>query len=151
MPRTVGMGLALPPLHETSRLLMPDLWRGWPTPDTQAAPPCGLNLESAKMSKPLVVTIPHRLGKEAATARLKSGLAKATATLPMMSLDEEIWTGDAMAFRMSAMGQQAQGTVNVADENVRIEITLPWLLASFGESIASAIREKGKVLLEHKA
>lgn len=103
------------------------------------------------MSKPLVVTIPHSLGKEAATARLKSGLAKATATLPMMSLDDEVWTGDSMAFRMSAMGQQAHGTVNVADENVRIEITLPWLLASFGEVIEGAIREKGQALLEHKA
>lgn len=103
------------------------------------------------MSKPLVVTIPHRLGKEAAIARLQSGLADAAATLPMMSLDEEVWTGDSMAFRMSAMGQQAHGTVNVAEDDVRIEITLPWLLRHFGETIQGAIREKGQVLLGPKA
>lgn len=102
------------------------------------------------MSKPLVVNIPHELGKEAAVERLKSGLAKATATLPMMSLDEEVWNGDSMAFRMSAMGQAAHGTVDVADTDVRIEITLPWLLQRFGEMIQGAIQEKGQVLLEQK-
>lgn len=102
------------------------------------------------MSKPLIVVIPHSLGKEAAVERLKSGLAKATATLPMMSLDEEVWTGDRMAFRMSAMGQEAHGTVDVADADVRIEITLPWLLQRFGETIQGAISEKGKILLDRK-
>ena len=102
------------------------------------------------MSKPLVVTIPHSLGKEEAVRRLQGGLAKATATLPMFSLDEEVWTGDTMAFRMSAMGHQAHGNVSVADTDVRIEVTLPWLLQRFGEMIQGAIRQKGQILLEHK-
>lgn len=102
------------------------------------------------MSKPLIVVIPHQLGKEAAITRLQNGLAKATATLPMLSLKEQVWTGDSMAFRMSAMGQEAHGKVDVADEDVRIEITLPWLLQRFGEMIQSAIREKGQILLDQK-
>lgn len=102
------------------------------------------------MSKPLVVTISHSLGKDEAVRRLKGGLAKATTTLPMFSLDEEQWTGDTMTFRMSAMGHQAFGNVDVADDNVRIEVTLPWLLQRFGEMIQGAIKQKGQVLLEHK-
>lgn len=102
------------------------------------------------MSKPLVVTISHSLGKAEAVNRLKGGLAKATTTLPMFSLDEEVWTGDRMQFRMSAMGHQAFGNVDVADDNVRIEITLPWLLQRFGEMIQGAIKQKGQILLEHK-
>lgn len=102
------------------------------------------------MSKPLIVVIPHKLGKEAAVTRLQNGLTKATATLPMLSLEEQVWTGDSMAFRMSAMGQEAHGKVDVADDDVRIEITLPWLLQRFGEMIQSAIREKGRILLEQK-
>lgn len=102
------------------------------------------------MSKPLVVTISHSLGKEEAVRRLQGGLAKATSTLPMFSLDEEVWTGDTMTFRMSAMGQQAFGNVNVAEENVRVEVTLPWLLQRFGEMIQGAIQQKGQVLLDHK-
>ena len=102
------------------------------------------------MSKPLVVTISHSLGKAEAVHRLKGGLAKATTTLPMFSLDEEVWTGDRMQFRMSAMGHQAFGNVDVADDSVRIEITLPWLLQRFGEMIQGAIKQKGQILLEHK-
>ncbi len=86
------------------------------------------------MPKPLVVTISHSLGKDEAVRRLKGGLAKATTTLPMFSLDEEVWTGDIMQFRMSAMGHQAFGNVDVAEDNVRIEVTLPWLLQRFGRN-----------------
>lgn len=102
------------------------------------------------MSKPLVVTISHSLGREEAVRRLKGGLAKATSTLPMFTLDEEVWTGDTMAFRLSAMGHQAHGTVAVSEQDARIEVTLPWLLQRFGEMIQGAIKSKGQVLLEHK-
>ncbi len=102
------------------------------------------------MSKPVVVTIPHRLGKDEATRRLKSGLAKATSTLPMIALDEETWSGDRMTFRLRAMGQEAAGLVDVADEDVRIEVTLPWLLERFAEMIQGGIRQTGQILLEKK-
>ena len=102
------------------------------------------------MSKPLVVTIPHSLGKEQAIERLKSGLARATSTVPMFTLDEEVWTGDRMTFKLSAMGQEAFGTVDVAEQDARIEITLPWLLQRFGEMIQGTIKSKGQVLLEKK-
>ncbi|MBX9862495.1 MAG: polyhydroxyalkanoic acid system family protein [Hyphomicrobium sp.] len=102
------------------------------------------------MSKPLVVSVSHTLGKEEATRRLKSGLAKATASLPMFSLDEEVWTGDTMSFRLKAMGQEAFGNVAVAENDVRIEVTLPWLLQRFGEMIQDGIKSKSQILLEKK-
>jgi hypothetical protein len=95
------------------------------------------------MTKPLVATISHSLGKDEAVRRLKGGLAKAATSLPMFSLDEEVWTGDTMSFRMSAMGHQAFGNVSVAERDVRIEVTLPWLLQRFGEMIQGAIQKKG--------
>jgi hypothetical protein len=102
------------------------------------------------MSKPLIVTVPHSLGKEEAIDRLKNGLGRATSTLPMLNLEEEIWTGDKMTFKLRAMGQEAFGNVDVADKDVRIEITLPWLLQRFGEMIQGAIQSKGQILLEKK-
>lgn len=102
------------------------------------------------MTKPVIVTIPHSLGKDEAVRRLKSGLAKATATLPMLSLSEEVWTGDRMTFRLSAMGQDAAGSVDVAEQDVRIEVVLPWLLQRFAEMIQGAIQSKGQVLLDKK-
>ena len=102
------------------------------------------------MTQPLVVTVSHSLGKEEATNRLKNGLAKATSSLPMFKLDEEQWTGDRMSFKLSAMGHVAFGIVDVAEKDVRIEITLPWLLQRFAEMIQGAIKAKSQVLLEKK-
>lgn len=102
------------------------------------------------MTKPLVVTVSHSLGKEEAINRLRNGLARATSTLPMFNLEEEVWTGDKMTFKLRAMGHEAFGKVDVAEQDVRIEITLPWLLQRFGEMIQGAIKSKGQVLLEKK-
>jgi hypothetical protein len=100
--------------------------------------------------QPLVVTIPHSLGKEEATRRLKSGLAKASSSSTMLSIDEEVWSGDRLAFKVSAMGQQASGTLDVADKDVRVEVVLPWLLQRFAELVQAAVKQRTRLLLEKK-
>lgn len=102
------------------------------------------------MSKPIVVSIPHRLGKEEALRRLKPGLTGAAASFPVLKVDEEIWSGDRLTFRVRALGQAAAGTVDVADDHVKLEVTLPWLLQKFAEVAQTAIRARGKLLLEKK-
>ena len=103
------------------------------------------------MSKPLVVSIPHRLGKEVALARLKSGFHSArTSWSHVLAVQEEIWTGDHLEFRVSALGQRAGGTIDVLEDHVRLEVTLPWLLAAFAEKITPTIRKEGTLLLEKK-
>jgi hypothetical protein len=52
-----------------------------------------------------------------------------------------------MIFRVRAMGQAAAGNVDVADDHVRVEVVLPWLLQRFAEVAQAAIRNKGKLLL----
>ncbi len=100
------------------------------------------------MSAPLVVSIPHKLGREEATRRLKTGLGRAAAQLPIMSVDEERWDGDRMMFRVRALGQAIGGNVDVADDHVRIEVTLPWLLQKFAQAAQAAIKSRGQVLLD---
>ena len=56
------------------------------------------------MSAPLIVSIPHRLGREEATRRLKVGLSSAAASIPVLKVDEERWEGDRMVFRVRALG-----------------------------------------------
>jgi hypothetical protein len=102
------------------------------------------------MSKPIVVSIPHRLGKDEALRRLKPGLTGAAASFPVLKVDEEIWSGDRLTFRVRALGQAAAGTVDVADDHVRLEVTLPWLLHKFAEAAQTAIRARGKLLLEKR-
>ncbi|MFT4117758.1 polyhydroxyalkanoic acid system family protein [Bradyrhizobium sp.] len=99
------------------------------------------------MSAPLVVSIPHRLGREEAARRLKTGLGRAAASIPVMQVEEERWSGDSMNFRIRALGQIATGQVDVADDHVRVEVVLPWLLQRFAEMAQATIRKRGQLLL----
>jgi hypothetical protein len=103
------------------------------------------------MSQPLVVTIPHRLGKDEAVRRLKSGLGTVRTSFGhLLTIQEEQWTGEHLQFQVSALKQNASGTLDVADDHVRLEVTLPWLLAKLAERIAPAIRKEGTLMLEKK-
>jgi Putative polyhydroxyalkanoic acid system protein (PHA_gran_rgn) len=99
------------------------------------------------MPAPLVVSIPHSLGREEALRRLKTGLKRATSSLPMLKVDEERWEDNRMIFRVRALGQAAAGHVDVADDHVRVEVVLPWLLQRFAEAAQAAIRNRGSLLL----
>lgn len=103
------------------------------------------------MSAPLVVSIPHRLGREEAARRLKTGLTRAASSVPVLKVDEERWEQDRMTFRIRALGQAASGHLDVADDHVRLEVTLPWLLQRFAEAAQTAIRTRGKLLLDKKS
>ena len=82
------------------------------------------------MTKPLVVSIPHSLGRDEAMRRLKTGLSRAASSVPVLSVDEERWEDNRMIFRVRALGQAAAGHVDVAEDHVRVEVVLPWLLAA---------------------
>lgn len=79
--------------------------------------------------------------------RLKTGLGRAAASVPLMQIEEERWTGDSMNFRIRALGQIASGQVDVGDDQVRVEVVLPWLLQRFAEMAQAAIRKRGQLLL----
>ncbi len=99
------------------------------------------------MSAPLVISIPHRLGHDEALRRLKTGLTRAAASVPVLHVDEERWDGDRMQFRVRALGQAVSGQLDVADDHVRVEVVLPWLLQRFAQMAQAAIRERGQLLL----
>ena len=103
------------------------------------------------MAAPLVVSIPHRLGRDEATRRLKTGLTRAATSMPVLKVDEERWEGDRMIFRVRALGQAASGHIEVADDHVRLEVTLPWLLQRFAEVAQIAIRDRGNLLLTKRS
>ena len=102
------------------------------------------------MSDPLVITIPHKLGKEQALARVQPALGMAQRTFPILPVEEEIWSGDRMSFRVRALGQIASGTVTVSESAVRLEVTLPWLLHRFAELVKKTVSARGQILLEKK-
>jgi hypothetical protein len=103
------------------------------------------------MSKPLIVSIPHRLGKAEAMRRLKGGLGSVSSNFGhLFSVQEQSWTDDHLQFRLSALGQIASGSIDVAEDHVRLEVLLPWLLAMVAETLQPLIRREGTLLLEKK-
>jgi hypothetical protein len=103
------------------------------------------------MAKPLVVTIPHRLGKEEALRRIRPALGKASESFPVLTVEQEVWSGERLDFRVRALGQVAAGNVQVADDSVRLEVSLPWLLHQFAEAVQKSIAARGHILLEKKS
>ncbi len=103
------------------------------------------------MSKPLVVSIPHQLGKAEAERRLKAGFASLRSGFAQaLSVQEENWTGDRLSFAVGVLGQTATGNIDVADDHVRLEVQLPGFLGRFAEKAAGLIRTKTTLMLEKK-
>jgi hypothetical protein len=103
------------------------------------------------MSEPLVVTIPHRLGKDEALRRIKDGIGRGRAEFArLLTIEDDTWTGDRLAFSVKALGQRAAGTIEVYESAVRLEVTLPWLLARFAHAAQRVIGQKGQLMLEKK-
>lgn len=103
------------------------------------------------MSKPLVVSIPHNLGREEAIRRMKGGLSSArTQYSQLLTVNEETWNDSQLSFRVTALAQAASGTIDVTDDHVRLEVMLPWLLAKLAERVQAVIGDKGRLMLEKK-
>jgi Putative polyhydroxyalkanoic acid system protein (PHA_gran_rgn) len=103
------------------------------------------------MSKPLTVTIPHRLGKAEAVRRLKSGMSSVQSDFRhIFTVQEETWVGDSMTFRISALGQEASGVIDVREDDVQLQVQLPWLLHRIAEKAQGMIKSRGQLLLDKK-
>ena len=103
------------------------------------------------MSQPLVVSIPHSLGKEEAIRRLKVGIERAVqAAGSVVQVEEQRWSDNRLDFKVMALQQHASGLVEVEQNVVRVEIALPWLLARMAQGVKEMIAKRGAVLLEKK-
>ena len=102
------------------------------------------------MSDPLVIVIPHTLGKAEALRRLQPGLTALAGNAPMFTVEQETWNGDELTFRVRALGQSASGSLLVGENDVRIALVLPWLLRQIAGGLETAIQERGRVLLEDR-
>ena len=103
------------------------------------------------MSDPVTVIVGHRLGKDEAVRRLREGFARTRGHLgPMIGFEQETWEGDTLRFVMRALGQTAPATVEVMEDALRIEVSLPWLLAKAATQLLPIVRKEATLLLEKK-
>jgi hypothetical protein len=100
------------------------------------------------MTRPLIVSIPHNLGKAEATRRLQAGVGKIHGQFgASLAALEESWNGDRMDFRVVTLGQTITGHLDVIEDAVNVEVQLPWVLTLVAEKARSFIRKQGQLLL----
>ena len=101
------------------------------------------------MSAPLVVSIPHSLGRAEALRRLKSGL-EGLPQAGLLTLEQQGWVDNRMNFMVRALGQSVPGSLEVQDDSVRLEVVLPKLLQKLWEPLKTVLLGRAKLLLEKK-
>lgn len=100
------------------------------------------------MSKSIVLTVPHALGKDEARRRVAAEIEQLKhAYVDKVAHAEVAWAGDAADIRIIALMQEVTAHIDVADDSVRIEVFLPWLLASLTGLIESRLSATAKTTL----
>ena len=101
------------------------------------------------MSQPLIVSIPHRIGRQEAKRRLDSGIGRIGPELSgLVSTLDYSWEDDTLNFRAVAMWQTISGRIEVLDDVVRVEIDLPWMMQVLRDTITRRVRGRGIALLD---
>ena len=103
------------------------------------------------MDTPVIVTLPHQLGRAEARRRIDNGFAKITQTLPgSAGSASQRWEGDRLVFAIVTLGQRITGVIDVLDASVRIEIELPGVLGMLARGLKDRLRSAGQLLLTKK-
>jgi hypothetical protein len=98
------------------------------------------------MTKSIIVTLPHNLPTAEAQRRIAAEIDHLrNAYVDKLAHSEVNWMGDSADIRVVALAQEIKAHIDVMADSVRIEIILPWLLASLAgpiqERLSSTTRE----------
>lgn len=102
------------------------------------------------MSETVTVLVSHSLGRAEALRRLKEGFGGSPSQLGPIAMDQATWDGETLRLQMRAMSQSAAATVEVLDDALRINVSLPWLLAKAAKRLLPALRNEATRLLEKR-
>jgi Putative polyhydroxyalkanoic acid system protein (PHA_gran_rgn) len=107
---------------------------------------------NASTPQPLIVSVPHRLGREEAKRRVDAGIGRLGPELGAVvgGLDYS-WSADTLNFRAAAMWQTITGRIEVLEDAVCIEIDLPWVMRLLGNTITDQVRGRTVAMLEKPA
>ena len=100
-------------------------------------------------AEPIVVTIAHRLGRDAAKQRIDQGFESIRGEIqPYVSTLDYSWDGYRLNVQAAAMMQTVTGAIEVFDDQVRISLELPWFLHMIARTVAERIQNRAAALLE---
>lgn len=99
------------------------------------------------MSKPVVVAIPHELGRAEARRRIAEGAEQLTSQIGAVGELRQAWEGDVLRFSLHAIGQTVTGAIFVQEREVRVEVVLPGIFAMIAGKVKGRLRREGQLLL----
>ena len=103
------------------------------------------------MSKPIVLSIPHELGRTEARRRINDGFGQLAGHLGgAAGALSKSWEGDRMRFSLQAMGQAITGTIDIAEREVKLEVLLPGILGMIAGKVRGRLQKEGQILLDDK-
>lgn len=104
------------------------------------------------MADPITITIPHKLSRLEARARVEDRVGNFKQQLMSAGMGQVThqWHGDSLNLNARALGQAMNGRIHVNEHDLKIEIELPGLLGTFADKIAGRLKREGALLLEKK-
>ena len=104
-----------------------------------------------RMTPPIIISIPHQLGRDEARRRIEAGFAKVLNLLPGSGgVRSAHWDDDRLTFSVAAMGQTVSGVIQVLDAVVTMEIELPGVLRVIASGLTERLQKAGQRLLTKK-
>jgi hypothetical protein len=104
------------------------------------------------LSQPIVINVPHQLGKDEARRRLERSCGgfrqKLIATLPGFLTPKEHWEGDCLHFDVAGLGQRITARLDVRADSLHVEIDLPEFLGAIAKHLAVGIEKESQQLLK---
>jgi putative polyhydroxyalkanoate system protein len=96
----------------------------------------------------LTISIPHSLGADEAASRLKGFFEKLKSRYQdKMSNLEESWEGNKLNYAFSTFGFSIKGDLNVEDNAVNVNGSLPFAAMMFKGQIEQSVRQELEKLL----
>lgn len=102
------------------------------------------------MAKPVVVSIPHELGRDEARRRIEEGIGRITHQFGEGVKLSKAWEGDRLSFSAKVVGQAVAGRLDVLDDLVRMEVDLPPFFAMIADKVKGRLKKEGQLMLEKK-
>lgn len=107
-----------------------------------------MNSRISEGMTPTTIDIPHKLGREAAKARIAARIGELNDHLPAFAEVSSRWTSEyRLELAIALLGQNVAASLDIEEQVVRVAVTLPPMLSMMSGVIESAVRAGGERLL----
>jgi putative polyhydroxyalkanoate system protein len=88
------------------------------------------------MPKTISITLPHDLGAAEAKRRVQEQMDRLCAEyVDKIGRSQVNWTGDTATFDVSALGQNASGSIAIFPDSLKVDVQLPWIMAALTNKV----------------